>query len=148
MLVWEKKEKKKHWQKINSTTLKSILKMKLWMCTATFQRATVYHYVLIQNKICTCTFWIVCMQKHLCLFKGKIWALRPNCVWGKCFDVLEVVPPSKYFWKIKQPCKTIFFPCVPPNRNDLNLLVVFFPHMWWLEFAGMSAGRALLQLRF
>lgn len=57
---------------MNSTTLKSVLKLDLWMCTVTFQRATVYHYVPIQNKICRLHVLLNCMYADAFVFiQGK-----------------------------------------------------------------------------
>lgn len=50
-----------------------------------------------KNKICRLHVLFNCMYADAFVFiQGKIWALRPNCVWGKCFVVLEV---SKIFLK-------------------------------------------------
>ncbi len=59
--------------------------------------------------------------------QGKIWALTPNCVRGKCF-VLEVLPPIKIFLKNKTAVQNNFFfsLCNTLNRHHVNVLVVVF----------------------
>lgn len=90
-----------------------------------------YHYVPVQNKICRLHVLLNCMYADAFVFiQGKIWALRPNCVWGKCFVVLEV---SKIFLKNK---KKSHAKLVLPVWHTEPTIKSF---MWWSSLLLLSS---------
>lgn len=104
-----------------------------------FKRATVYHYVPIQNKNMY-MYFLTCMYADAFVFiQGKIGASRPNCVWGKCFVVLEVLPHQNIF-KNKTALQNYSPTCNNLNRRHINFLVAVFSLASWHKFTGMSAG--------